>query len=62
MDGNILLKEQNQSITAYTPNKNLGSTPHIPNTRLSPAVAYVRGFCKANGNIWKDQYISTKEP
>lgn len=46
MDGDILLKEQNELVTEHTPHKTLG---------LSPVVAHILGFCKANGNIWKNQ-------
>lgn len=46
MDGDILLKEQNELVTEHTPHKTLD---------LSPVVAPILGFCKANGNIWKNQ-------
>lgn len=39
------VKEQNELVTEHTPHKTLG---------LSPVVAHVLGFCKANRNIWKN--------
>lgn len=50
MDENILLEERSELVTEHTPHETSGLY-HTCQYRLSPAVAHVLGFCKANENI-----------